>query len=175
MTAPVDRHRAGRPGDPGVPYLAVHYLAEPGARHPDLPEVGPGVAAELAELHARCLAGRGSMTLDAGAMLLEVTARGRIRFVGGASSTPMLDADLVDAVVHAARAGYQLCLGRDPDDGSGTARYKCWLPRLHAGECERRGWWRWILLYGYRGPVTVVCTSCTPHRHVPAPADCPHR
>lgn len=148
---------------------AVYHLAAPGQRHDPPPRLGAETLAELEQLHARCLPAVGDPR-DPGAALLEVTAAGRIRFVGGASSSGLLEADLVDAIVHAARAGYRLCLTRPPQSSA-----RCWLPSGHPDDCELRGWWRWWLLYGYRGPVTQVCTTCTPHRHTPAPADCPHR
>lgn len=153
---------------------AVDHLARPAHRH-DLTTDGrtysEELLAELDQLHLRCLGGVNE-PIDAGAALLEVTAAGRIAFIGGARSADLVDADLVDAVVHAARAGYRLCLSRSRPQ---SARNFCWLPARHSGDCEHRGWWRWSLLYGYRGPVTVVCTSCTPHRHVPVPEHCPHR
>lgn len=158
---------------PGRP-PAVTYLAMPGSRHPASDRISPEVLAELEDLHQRCLPHVGPR-IDAGAALLDVTADGRVRFAGGGGSTAMLDSDLVDAVVHAARAGYRLCLRRDWPNGSGVPRHPCWLPASHVGDCERRGWWRWSLLYGQRRPVTVVCTTCTPHRHVPAPDTCPHQ
>lgn len=150
---------------------AVYYLATPGQRHVPPANLGADTLAELEQLHARCLLAGGDPR-DPGAALVEVSAGGRIRFTGGASSSATLDSDLVDAVVHAARAGYRLCLSRSRPQAS---RNLCWLPAGHAGDCEHRGWWRWSLLYGYRGPVTRVCTTCTPHRHVPAPDGCRHR
>jgi hypothetical protein len=161
MTAP--------PTTPRPP--AVMYLAEPGGRHPAPTRVGPGIAAELEQLHARCLAAAGDAT-DPGAALVEVTAAGRVRFAGGGGSAAYLDSDLVDAVVHAARAGYRLCL-RAGDQVD--VRHPCWLPAGHPDGCEHRGWWRWSLLYGYRGPVLEVCTRCAGGHREPAPDDCPHR
>ncbi len=154
-----------------APVLAVDYLAAPGTRHDPPARIGEALADDLDRLHARCsLAWAGP--IDVGAALVQVTAAGRQAFVGSqARSVSMLDADLVDAVVHAARAGYLLCLRRDPGNGTG---YRCWLPTGHSGGCELRGWWRWTLLYGYRGPVTVVCGTCTPRYRRAAPVDCPH-
>jgi hypothetical protein len=159
---------------PPPPTPAVHFLAPPGHRQ-DLAgdRYGALLVGELESLHRRCLAGVTGHPLDPGAELVAWTSAGRVRFVGGGASAPVLDADLVDAVVHAARAGYRLCGRRGAKLDS--PRHPCWLPADHPGDCEHRGWWRWSLLYGYRGPVTLVCTSCTPHRHEPAPDDCPHR
>jgi hypothetical protein len=158
---------------PPPPAPAVHHLAPPGFRHDPPPNIGAQVLAELDDLHRRCLAGVTGHPFDPGAALVELTAGGRIRFVGGNSSSAMLEADLVDAVVHAARAGYRLCLSRG--DRENFPRNPCWLPAEHPGRCEHRGWWRWSLLYGYHGPSTVVCPRCTPHQHARVPRDCPHQ
>jgi len=154
---------------------AISYLAPPGFRQDlDPDRYLPELLTELAELHVRCLAGVTGHPIDPGVALVEVTAAGRVRFVGGGSSSAWLDSDQVDAVVHAARAGYRLCLHK-PATGAAGDKHPCWLPAGHPGDCEHRGWWRWSLLYGYRGPVREVCPRCTPHRHTPAPDDCPHR
>lgn len=151
---------------------AVYHLAHPGQRHPAPPSVGDAVLAELEQLHARCLAAALGGPRDPGAALVEVTAAGRVRFAGGGGSSAYLDSDLVDAVVHAARAGYRLCLNAGDQV---EVRHPCWLPARHQGGCEQRGWWRWSLLYGYRGPVLEVCTRCAGGHRQPAPDDCPHR
>jgi hypothetical protein len=160
---------AGGSGDVAA---AVDYLAPPGQRHPAPANVGATVAADLDQLHARCLEATGP-ALDAGAALVAVTSAARIRYVGsGAGSSLMLDSDLVDAIVHAARAGYRLCLRNGGLDVFGV---RCWLPERHDGRCETRGWWLWTLLYGYAGPVRELCSRCDPSGRHQAPADCPHR
>lgn len=149
----------------------VDYLAGPRTRH-DMPHrTDAALRDELGRLHNRCARAWGP-PLDAGAALVEVTAGGRVAFVTGGGSAPMLEADLVDAVVHAARAGYRLCLSTAPDGGGTSAA--CWLPAEHRGDCEHRGWWRWRILYGYHGPITQVCPACTPHCRTPVPDTCPH-
>lgn len=151
---------------------AVTYLPAPGHRHPPRARLGGDIAQELDQLHDRCVVAVDE-PLDAGEALLEVTSRHRLRYVTGGGSSIMLGSDLVDAIVHAARAGYRLCLKnvRPVDVG-----HWCWLPRGHDGDCEHRGWWRWTLLYGYAGPVREYCTGCHPeHPRPQAPPDCPHR
>lgn len=139
--------------------------------HRDLTKLGRIAAEVLAELPGLHAIAREhwDMPLDVGNVLRSETQRRRVRFVTGGSSYAPLRVDEVDAIVHAAEHGYRLCRRRN---GHGF----CWLPAGHRDDCCA-DLWRWRLLYGQPEDdpaIMVVCSTCTPHRHVPRPADCPH-
>lgn len=143
------------------------------SEHRDLSRfrVADSVMAALPDLHQRAREHWGP-PLDIAAVLRAETQARRIRFVGGGSSYSMLGCDEVDALVHAAEHGYRTCGQRVADDQGN----RCWLPVNHRGDCCGSTW-RWGLLYGQPEDdpaITVVCSTCTPHRHVPRPDDCPH-
>ncbi len=144
----------------------------PAAEHRDLAAAhcSDTVRAELPDLHARAREHWGP-PLDVAVVLRSETQRRRVRFHGSlAAASSMLACDEVDALVHAAEHGYRTC------DRAARDRSRCWLPEQHRGDCCG-DLWRWRLLYGQPTDdpaVTVVCSTCTPHRHEPRPADCPH-
>ncbi len=140
------------------------------AEHRDLAQVRAhgSVVAELPDLHARARE-HWAPPLDVAAVLYGETQRRRVRFLNGGGSSSMLGCDELDALVHAAEHGYRTC-------GQPGKRGRCWLPTGHRGDCCG-DLWRWRLLYGQPEDdpaITVVCSTCTPHQHVPRPADCPH-
>ena len=127
------------------------------------------VLAELPGLHERAREHWGP-ALDVSIVLRAETQCRRVRFVGGGTSYSSLGCDEVDALVHAAEHGYRTC-GQPNDRGR-----RCWLPVDHRGDCCG-DLWRWRLLYGQaetEPAIMLVCSTCTPHRHVPRPTDCPH-
>lgn len=130
--------------------------------------VADGVVAELDELHERAQEHWGP-PLDVAIVLRAETQDRRVHFVGGGGSSSLIGCDELDAIVHAAERGYRTCGKANGHNG------RCWLPVDHRGGCGDL--WRWRLLYGQPEDdpaIMVVCSTCTPHQHVPRPVDCPH-
>lgn len=111
----------------------------------------PGVADDVLNkvpgLYGWCAAHFGP-ALDVAETIRRYTQAGRVRFPGGGGGSERFDADELDAVVHAAEHGYELCFKR-----MGYDSY-CWLPWGHDGECVRDNFFLWKLLFGQ--PVSGV-------------------
>lgn len=112
------------------------------------PDVAEDVLAKLPDLYARCAAHFGP-ALDVAEVIRRYTQASRFRlssappegFRTGVHRT-MLDPDELDAIVHAAEHGYEMCLRC-----LGYNSY-CWLPRDHDGKCVKDNWYSWRLLFG---------------------------
>lgn len=105
------------------------------------PDVADRVLSQLPDLYARCAAHFGP-ALDVGAVLKRYTQANRIRFTSGGSTSGRFGCDELDAMIHAAEHGYELCLRQAAAD-----RY-CWLPWGHEGECVADSFSMWRLLFG---------------------------
>lgn len=116
------------------------------------PDVADYVLHKLPDLYTRCAAHFGP-ALDVAEIIRRYTQASRVRFVGGGGAAGCFDADELDAIVHAAEHGYELCFKR-----MGYDSY-CWLPHGHVGECVRDNFFLWKLLFGQ--PVSGVAVMET--------------